>query len=204
MKILLVHGMARTPLSMWRLGRAIRGPGIETTYFGYLVAVQTFGEIVSRLQVRLEEMADADYIVIGHSLGGVLLRAAVATLPPDIRRPRRIIMLATPNHSPRLARRFQRHWWYRTLNGDPGQWLADESRFRAIPPLDVPCTIVAGTRGIGGRWSPFGQDANDGLVAVKETALDGANEMIEVPATHAFVMNNTRVREIVQRSVSRP
>lgn len=196
MKILLVHGMARTPLSMWGLARALRRPGIETEYFGYLVATQSFDEIVARLKIRLTEMADDEYIVIGHSLGGVLLRAAVATLPEGVRRPRRIIMLATPNHSPRLAQRLHRVWWYRMLNGDPGQWLADEAQFASLPPLEVPCTIIAGTRGINGRWSPFGADANDGLVAVTEAELDGA-ELIELPLRHPFIMNDQRVREVV-------
>ena len=79
-------------------------------------------EIVGKLRDRLIAMAGDEYIVIGHSLGGILLRSAVATLPAGVRRPRRIIMLATPNHSPRLARRFGAALWYRAINGDAGQW----------------------------------------------------------------------------------
>ena len=147
-------------------------------------------------------MADGDYIVIGHSLGGILLRSAVATLLPGVRRPRRIIMLATPNHSPRLARRFGNMLWYRAINGDVGQWLTDELRFAEIPALDVPCTVIAGTRGLTGRWSPFGEEANDGLVAVSETVLNAADELITLPVTHAFIMNDARVREIVMERCS--
>jgi pimeloyl-ACP methyl ester carboxylesterase len=197
MKVLLVHGMGRTPLSMWRLARTLRRTGMEAELFGYVAAWQTVEEIVDRLRTRIEITADGDYVVIGHSLGGLLLRAAIAALPPTVRRPGRIIMLATPNHSPRLARRFEQAWWYRILNGDAGALLAHESRMAAIPQVDVPCTIIAGTRGINGRWSPFGSSANDGLLAVTETKLAGADEWISLPLRHPFIMNDWRVRAIV-------
>ena len=197
-KILLVHGMGRTPLSMWRLARALRRAGTATELFGYVAAWQTVEQIVGRLRARLETMADDEYVVIGHSLGGLLLRAAVAALPPDVRRPHRIIMLATPNHSPRLAQRFEHAWWYRALNGDAGALLAHESRMADIPHLDVPCTIIAGTRGVNGRWSPFGNAQNDGLVAVTETEMAGADEWISLPLRHPFIMNDARVRVLVR------
>jgi len=198
MKVLLVHGMGRTPLSMWRLARTLRQAGCVTEQFGYLAARQSVEEIVSKLRSRLEAMADDDYIVIGHSLGGILLRAAVASLPAATRRPRRIIMLGPPNHSPRLARQFGQAWWFRALNGEAGRWLGDESRLASLPPTGVPTTIIAGTRGINGRWSPFGKDANDGIVAVSETELPGAEEWITVPVAHPFMMNNARVLEMVR------
>ena len=204
MNVLLVHGMGRTPLSMWRLARALRQAGSATELFGYLAARQSVEEIVRKLRKRLEALAGDEYVVIGHSLGGVLLRAAVATLPAGVRRPRRIIMLATPNHSPRLARRFEHAWWYRTLNGDAGQWLADEGHFAGIPPIDVPCTVIAGTLGIHGRWSPFGSEANDGLVTISETRLATADESIEVRATHAFIMNDASVRDLVMERCAGP
>jgi pimeloyl-ACP methyl ester carboxylesterase len=190
--------MGRTPLSMWRLARALRRTGVATELFGYVAAWQTVEGIVDRMRSRLETMADGDYVVIGHSLGGLLLRAAVAALPPGVRRPQRIILLATPNHSPRLAQRFERAWWYRTLNGDAGAMLADEARITTIPLLDVPCTIIAGTRGVYGRWSPFGNERNDGLVALTETELAGADEWISLPLRHPFIMNDPRVRTLVR------
>jgi hypothetical protein len=200
-RIVLVHGMGRTPLSMWRLARTLRQAGFATEQFGYFAASQSIDSIVTRLRARLEQMS-GDYIVVGHSLGGLLLRAAIGSLPPSARRPRRIIMLATPNHSPRLARRFERAWWYRLLNGDAGKLLADESRLDAIPAVDVPCTIIAGTRGINGRWSPFRGDANDGIVSIDEAQLAGADEWITLPLMHPFIMNDKRVREIVVERAS--
>ncbi len=198
MKVLLVHGMGRTPLSMWRLARSLGRAGMATELFGYVAAWQPVDQIVNRLRTRIEAMADGDYVVVGHSLGGLLVRAAVAALPPGIRRPQRIILLATPNHSPRLARRFEHAWWYRMLNGDAGAMLAHESRMAAIPNVDVPCTMISGTRGISGRWSPFGDEQNDGVVAISETEMAGADEWISLPLWHPFIMNDARVRRLVE------
>jgi pimeloyl-ACP methyl ester carboxylesterase len=202
MTVLLVHGMGRTPLSMWRLARFLRRAGLGTELFAYATAWQRVDQIVGRLQERLTILARGEYVVVGHSLGGLLLRAAVAGLPPQIRPPQRMIMLGTPNHSPRLARRFEHAWWYRLMNGDAGDFLARAERLAGIPAVAVPCTVIAGTRGINGRWSPFGHEPNDGLVAVSETQLDGADEVITVDARHPFIMNDRRVRELVRHYCS--
>ena len=76
---LFVHGMGRSPLSGWPLLRRLRGAGLETQTFGYAVTIHGFSAIVERLSARIEKLArQGDYILIGHSLGGVLLRAALA------------------------------------------------------------------------------------------------------------------------------
>lgn len=172
--------------------------------FGYVAAWQSIDAMVARLTGRLTRLADGEYVVIGHSLGGILLRAALASLPAGVRRPRRLIMLGSPNHSPRLARRFEHALWYRAINGDAGKLLADEARLARIAPVDVPTTVIAGTRGFSGRWSPFHGDANDGIVAVSETELNGATESITVPAAHPFLPGNRRVIELVQERCRAP
>jgi hypothetical protein len=63
--------------------------------------------------------------------------------------------------------------------------------------MAVPCTIVAGTGGRRGRWSPFGQDASDGVVALDEAEMDGPAYLAQVPVRHTFMMNDRRVRALV-------
>ena len=198
MKVMLVHGMGRTPLSMRPLARDLRRSGLDVELFGYATAWESIDTIVARLTRRLEIMAASEYVVVGHSLGGLLLRLAIAALGPGIRKPRRLIMLGTPNQSPRLARRFERAWWYRLMNGDAGRLLASPSRLAAIPGATIPCTIIAGTHGIYGRWSPFGDEQNDGLVAVSETHLGGATETILLRLRHPFMMGDPALRALLR------
>lgn len=185
------------------LGRALRRAGVESALFGYIAALEPMDRIVVRLQERLVAMAGDDLIVIGHSLGGLLLRSAIASMPPGIPRPVRVIMLGTPNHSPRLARRFDRALWFRALNGDAGHLLASEERMNAIATPPVSYTVVAGTSGPRGSWSPFGQEPNDGLVAVSEARMGGDEEFIELPILHPFLTSDRRVlRLVVERCVT--
>lgn len=197
MRALLVHGMGRTPLSMLSLARALRQAGVEPAQFGYSAALESVDRIVGRLRERLTQMPDGDYLAVGHSLGGLLLRAAIATLAPDAPRPRRVVMLGTPNRSPRLARRFRGALWFRALNGDAGRLLASIERMEGLPTPSVPYTVVAGTSGPRGRWSPFGDEPNDGLVAVAETQMGGAEELIELPILHPFMPYDRRIFRLV-------
>jgi hypothetical protein len=107
-------------------------------------------------------------------------------------------MLGPPNQSPRLARRLQRLWPYRWINGEAGQRLADPTFVSALPAPPVPCTIIAGTGGYRGRLSPFGQEPNDGTVAVSETRCSTTDCVIELPVRHTFMMNDRRVRQLIQ------
>jgi len=198
MRVLLVHGLGRTPLSMLRLARDLRRAGAEPRLFGYLPAAERFDRIVGRLRRHMELLGEAEYAAVGHSLGGLLLRAAVAQLGPGVRPPTHLVMLGTPNQSPRLARRVQRWIFYRVISGDAGQLLASPARTMELPVPSIPLTVIAGTSGPTFRWGPFRGDVNDGLVAVSEARLGAHEEFIELPVRHTFMMNNPRVRKIVR------
>jgi len=198
-QVLLVHGMGRTALSLYRLARDLESAGHRARLLGYVAAVESFARIVTRIHNRLARLArgGSPYAVVGHSLGGLLVRAALARSPVD-RPPAHVIMLGTPNRSPRLARQYQRRWLYRWVNGDSGQVLAQTRFFEQLPSLTVPYTIIAGTKGWPGRPGVFGGEANDGVVAVSETTMADTDAPIEVPVRHTFMMNDPRVREVIR------
>jgi hypothetical protein len=195
MHVLLVHGLGRSPLSMYGLARFLRRQGHSCELFGYLATLHSFDRIAARLRRRVEAVAAGGrpYGVVGHSLGGLLLRAALPGLPA----PRQFVMLAVPNRSPRLARRLRRFWPYRLINGDSGQRLADPRFYAELPPPPWPYTIITGTAGARGRWSPFGPDPNDWLVAVDETLVGDHDRPILLPVGHTFMMARRSVRAAV-------
>ena len=196
MRLLLVHGMGRTPLSLSRLTRFLRGRGYRPERLGYLAAVEGFERIRARVRRRLEVLALAGepYAVIGHSLGGLVLRAALSGLEPA---PAHLIMLATPNQTPRLASRLHRLWPYRMLCGESGQLLARQDFFAQLPPPRMPYTIIAGNGGPRGPRSPFGDEANDWLVAVEETKISPADRPMIFQVGHTFMMNDRRVHAAI-------
>ena len=195
-----MHGLGRTPLSTLGLARHLRRAGHTTETFGYAGAFESFDRIGSRLAVRLDAIVASGqpYAVIGHSLGGLLLRHALAGVS---RQPSHFVMLATPNQLPRLARRVRRFWPWRLATGQPGQILCDEAFFARLPRPAAPYTIVAGTAGSRGRWSPFGGEPNDWLVSVSETVVGPGDQPVLLPVGHTFMMANARVRDVVAGAI---
>jgi pimeloyl-ACP methyl ester carboxylesterase len=204
MQVLLIHGMGRTAWSMMRLRRWLTRSGHQVTSLGYVAAIDSVARIVERLRRGLQESAArGSYILIGHSLGGLLARMALSHEEvPAL--PAHLIMLGTPNQPPRLARQFRSFWPYRLINGDSGQLLAHADRFPALPAPSWPYTIVAGSAGPRGRWSPFGDEPNDGLVAVRETLIAPEDEPVVLPVRHTFMMNDARVRAVIAQVLARP
>ena len=66
-------------------------------------------------------------MVVGHSLGGVLLRAALNSLPPAVRRPRHLFLLGSPVQPSRFAQKLGANPVYRGLAGDCGHRLGGRS-----------------------------------------------------------------------------
>ncbi len=198
-RILLVHGLGRTPRSLASLARHLRRGGHDVHSFGYFATTQPVDQIVRRLHTHLDELGRTPQplVVIGHSLGGVLVRAALTLEPRLTTLPQHLVMLGPPNQPPRLARRLHRNWLYRIINGDVGQQLADPVFTQSLPPLTIPHTIIAGTGGPTGRWSPFGDNPNDTIVAVDETRLAADQPVTELPVRHTFMMNDSRVRALI-------
>ncbi len=201
---LFVHGMARTPRSGWRLLRRLRRAGLKTTTFGYSVVFDNFDTIVARLRTQIALLATTDdYIVIGHSLGGVLLRAALNSLPPSSAFPRHVYLLGSPVRASRIATRLKNNWLFRSLAGDCGQLLGAVDRMNAIGPPAVPATGVVGTRGISDRFGIFGDEVNDGLVSLTEVNAPWLINCVQVPIYHTLLPWSLLVANIILLDVAK-
>lgn len=204
MIVLFVHGMGRTPLSGWRLLHHLRRAGLKTRTFGYSVVFNNFDAIVARLRAQIALLAASeDYIVIGHSLGGVLLRAALNSLPPGSALPRHVYLLGSPVLASRIAARLQHNWLFRMLTRDCGQLLGSVDRMNAIEPPAVPVTGIVGTRGISNRFGIFGGEVNDGLVSASEVSAPWLTRCVQVPVFHTLLPSSARVANIILQDMAR-
>ncbi len=196
--------MGRTPLSMAFLGIRLAKAGIPVVQFGYSAAVETHAHCLDRLEARIREaFPEGEYILVGHSLGTVLIRSVLPRLTE--RPPTACFFLAPPSRSPRLARRLASNPLYRALTGEMGQRLADPTFMDALPPPTVPVTVFAGDGGYQGRFSPFRAEPNDGIVSVSEAQIPGERPVVRIPVLHSFIMNSKVVAdEIIRRTTSLP
>ncbi len=197
---ILVHGMGRTPVSMALLALRLRRAGFDTALFGYLVTFEKLPGCVARLQRFIDTRCDSrPYIVMGHSLGGVLLRCA---LPRLMRQPAGCFLLAAPSRACELARRVARLWPYRLFTGEMGRLLADEKFMAGVPIPDCPAWVYAGTGGPTSRFFLLGDEPNDGILRMSETQVAGVPTVC-VPAMHTFFMNSRALaRDLIGRAVA--
>lgn len=201
MRVFLVHGMGRSRASMALLAARLHRGGHAPSLFGYLVAVQSLGEISQRFADHVRKGAHGKpYAVVGHSLGNIITRHAWPQLPEGFSR---FVMLAPPNQPARLARKLRRNPVFQVLTGSAGQALADESFYATLPRPPVPTLILAGNGGPRFRWLPLSDAPSDGVVTVDETRLEGTPHRV-VPAVHTFIMNKATVARTIMRFIERP
>lgn len=196
-RAVIIHGMGRTPISMLVLAVRLRKRGIRPSLFAYFAAFESFDGCVMRFKRFIEKRAATDhYILVGYSLGTVVMRA---TMPMLNHKPSACFMLAPPAQVSRAARQFAPRAIYRWLTGEMGQFLADAQFMASLPMPDVPTKIYVGTGGPLGRYSPFGDVPNDGVLSVGETALPNIPSQ-QVASLHTFIMNSKSVAQDIVKT----
>jgi hypothetical protein len=205
MRIMLIHGQGRSPLSMGLLGWRLSRQQYTVHYFGYASYFQMFEDIVARfVRAIRDDIGNEPYAIVSHSLGGIVARAVLPELADNP--PRHLVMLAPPNQPARIAKLMRSNALYRWITWDCGQKLADDDFYAGLPVPAVPTTIIAGTKPVGGIWQHtiFGREAevNDGILSVDETQLGDVVEVIAVPSRHGFIMNSKEVAETVLQILS--
>ncbi len=196
MHAILIHGMGRTPAAMSILAARLRVNHIRPHLFGYSVTFERWDECVRRLEnFIVKRVKTNDYIIVGHSLGTVLTRAV---LPKLTHKPTVCFFLAPPTQVCKAARSFAHRRLIRLFMGDIGKILADKQLMDSLPLPDVPTKIYSGIAGPRGRYSPFGDEPNDGLLTVKETLLPSV-PVQTVPVLHTFIMNSKIVTQDIVR-----
>jgi pimeloyl-ACP methyl ester carboxylesterase len=198
MVVLFVHGMGRSPLSAWPMLRALRHAGFITLTFGYSAALESTDAIRQRLVERITSIAQShDYLIIGHSLGGVFARAALNAMPADVRRPQHVYLLGSPVQASTLAQRLQRNVIFKLLTHECGQLLADQRRMAEIATIDDPLTAFAGTRSIPVTQGYFNGQINDGIVSLAEVSAPWITQQIQVPVMHGLLPASRLIADLI-------
>jgi len=203
MKILLIHGLGRSPCSMISMASTLQKTGHTTDYFGYSATLKSFDDIVLSLRDRLQKLSTlTTYGIVTHSMGGVLTRAALANV--DFPLPAHVVMLAPPNQSPWAARFANRFLPFRWFSGQSGRNLVSADFYKQLPALDCPYTLIAGTAGPIGMFSPFGNEPNDLIVAVSKVRMRSQDPLVRLPVLHTFLMNNSQVQQATIQAFASP
>ncbi len=206
-QVLFVHGMGRSPLSGWPMLRRLRQAGLATGTFSYFVSMERFEAICARLASSIAAMPDDEpLILIGHSLGGVLLRAALARMERQtgrpVKPPQHVFLLASPQSACQMARRLQHSRLFKALTGDCGQLLANPVAMAELPCIRSPLTSIVGIRSIPFNRT-FGDEVNDGVVALREVRAAWIKDEVQVDLIHSVLPASQAVAQVVLERLGR-
>ncbi|MCE0497014.1 MAG: alpha/beta fold hydrolase [Methylacidiphilales bacterium] len=190
--IVFVHGAVVNGSEMALLRRRLRQLGYGVRLFQYQSMLKGLDKNVDRLAAFIGSTEGDTIHVVGHSMGGVLIRHVFERRPDP--RPGRLIAIGSPLLDCWVGRRFLR------IHPRVGRYLIGRTVFDHIAHPRDP--IWRGTRDFGviaGTY-PFGIGAvfkslpkpSDGVVLLDETRLGGINDHVTYRLNHFGMLFSKR------------
>jgi pimeloyl-ACP methyl ester carboxylesterase len=189
--LVLLHGLGRTRWSLWPVARAAAQSGYAVHNLGYpsrRAPIERLADDVGHRILALAAHASVD--VVTHSMGGIVLRAAVARGVLSSEALHRVVMLAPPNQGSEVADRLRDLRFYRFALGPAGQQIGtgEGSVPRRLPPPPFELGVIAGRRSNNRFFARILGDESDGKVRVASAGVEGMRELIVVDHAHTFIM----------------
>lgn len=195
-QVVLLHGLGRTENAMLTLENSLAGAGFEVHNIGYPSNDATPEELVAQVSAAINACCINNRRTVhfvGHSLGGLLIRAYLADGLPD--NLGQVVLIGTPNHGSELAD---------LKEGLPGTMVdfagptaqmlgtGPDDFAASLPPPNFEVGVIAGTRDalVTNEWLPL---PNDSMVSVESTKLEGMSDFRAFNVTHFGLRNDSAV-----------
>lgn len=178
-RVVLVHGLWLNGPSMAPLGWRLAREGYTVSRFGYWSVWRGLDANADRLVAYCRRFEGDTVSLVGHSLGGVVILAALARGL----KVHRAVLMGIPYQGSISATGLARVAIGKRIVGRTlSDWIG-----RDKPVVSGSCQVgvLAGDRSIGfGKFISTLPLPNDGVVCVEETRVPGATDSIVLPVFH--------------------
>lgn len=188
--VVLVHGLMRTSLSMRPLKSYLEQHGYRVYRYSYPSARYSIQEHAVYLNQFLDKLLAQNPGVkihfITHSLGGIIVREALAKRPKkQLKSMGSLVMLAPPNQGSVLAKLSTKVFPLITSSIKPlAELSSDKSSYvHRVPIPPIKMGIIAG------RF--------DAKVPPSAARMQGLPEPVVINTTHTFIMTNPQTKKLV-------
>jgi triacylglycerol lipase len=196
--VVLLHGLGRTSRSMAVLARALEDDGFRVVNLGYPSRSYPLSELADTVAAELERCCAGQRLdFVTHSMGGILVRIYGATYGPD--RIGRVVMLSPPNGGSEVVDRLPDDLLRWTLGPASVQLgTGDDAAVRHLPPVDFELGVITGKATLNPLFSWWLPGDDDGKVSVRSARVEGVDDFLVVPYSHAFIMRRSDVVDQVR------
>lgn len=194
--VILLHGLIRNSNSMMKIESALQDEGYHTISINYPSTKYDIETLADKtISEALTQCPDSSTRIhfVTHSMGGIMLRQYLHE--HKIENLGRVVMLAPPNHGSQIVDHLKRYPCFGWINGPAGSQLGtdEHSLPNRLGSVSFEVGIIAGNRAIIPFFCCMLPNADDGIVTVESTKLDGMTDHITLPVTHTFMPQNITV-----------
>ncbi len=195
-QVILLHGLARSGLSMAMLQGELSGRGYYTCNIDYPSREHEIATLAREYVLPALKACSFDtnrqLNFVTHSMGGIVLRyLARHRLVETIGR---VVMLSPPNGGSEVVDTLGNLKLFEWINGPAGLQLGTDGN--SLPATLGDATfelgVITGNRSINWVLSSMIEGVDDGKVSVQSAQLDGMADFLVLSATHPFIMKNRR------------
>ena len=202
--VILLHGLARTDVSMKVLERSLVQSGYYVVNYYYpsrqhTIEVLAKEELPKALKKCPKETQKIHFVT--HSMGGIILRQYLQYNTID--NIGKVVMLGPPNKGSEVVDKLKDYQFFKLLNGPAGLQLSTSSD--SVPnligawPQDAgELGVIAGNQSINLFLSTLIPSKDDGKVSIESTKLSGMNDHRVLSTTHPMMMRNKKVIDQVK------
>ena len=192
--VVVLHGLGRSKSAMRRLASRLEDAGYRAIRIGYQSLQDTPDEILRDIGKKIESCClrkSPNLHFVGHSLGGLLIRAYLAKHKPANRG--HVVLIGTPNNGTKIVDKLRDNWWFQMLGPMAQKLGTDANGFsKTLGPPDYPVGVIAGRKaGTDNEALVPGED--DGLISIESTKIDGMSDFVVVDAGHSALRYDKRV-----------